>query len=148
MATATPAHQELARWILASEMGDRQEPTAVAEAAELACQKLSQRLARLVTVAGGQALLARALHLARPDFPFLEGVRPGSSPESCLEGLREHVQRVEPARAREGLALVLASLLGLLATFIGDELTLRLVRDVWPDARLGGTGPGTREAQI
>jgi hypothetical protein len=39
--------------------------------------------------------------------------------------------------------MVLANMLALLATFVGDEITLRLVRDAWPEARPGGadTGP-------
>lgn len=147
MATTTAAHRDLARWLLGHEMRDRQDLPALVEAAETTCQKLSQRLARLVTAAGSRALIARALHLASADFPFLAGVQAGSPPERYLEGLGERVQGVEPARAREGVAMVLASVLGLLATFIGDELTLRLVRDVWPDAQLDGAGPREQEAQ-
>jgi hypothetical protein len=146
VAVANPAHQELAGWLLAREIGERDGLDAELEAAELVCRKLSRRLAKLVTPAGCRAVLARGLHLARAEFPFLEGVRVGSSPEVCLEGLRESAEGVEPVQARAGLALALASVVGLLATFIGDELTLRLVRDVWPDARLGETDPGTQEA--
>ena len=147
MAVGNPAHQELAGWLLEREIGDRDGLDAEVEAAELVCCKLSRRLAKLVTPAGAQAVLARALYLARAEFPFLEGVQVGSSPEVCLEGLRESAEGVEPVQARAGLALALASAVGLVATFIGDELTLRLVRDVWPDARLGDTDPGTQEAQ-
>ena len=146
MAAATPAHRELARWLLAREIAGRHEPTDLVGAADTACQKLSGRVARLVTFVAWQALLARALHLARREFPFLEGVRPGSSPTLGLEGLAEHVQGVEPAQAREGLAMVLANVLGLLATFVGDEITLRLVRDAWPDARLSGAEARAEEA--
>jgi hypothetical protein len=34
----------------------------------------------------------------------------------------------------DGGAVVVAHLLGLLATFIGEPLVRRLVRDAWPDA--------------
>jgi hypothetical protein len=34
----------------------------------------------------------------------------------------------------EGGAILIAQLLGLLLTFIGKGLTLRLVQDVWPEA--------------
>ncbi|HEV8635464.1 MAG TPA: hypothetical protein VG370_14655 [Chloroflexota bacterium] len=145
MAVANPAHQELAGWLLAREIGDRDGLDAEVAAAELVCRKLSRRLARLVTSAGCQALLERALHLARAEAPLLEGVRVGASPEICLEGLLERAEGAEPAQARAGMTMVLASLFGLLATFIGDELTLRLVRDVWPDARLDETDRGTQE---
>jgi hypothetical protein len=36
--------------------------------------------------------------------------------------------------AAEGAAAVLAAILGLLATFIGEPLAARLVRQAWPDA--------------
>jgi hypothetical protein len=146
VAAATPAHRELARWLLAREVDHHREPIDLAAAAEAACRKLGHRVARLVTFVACQALLARALHLARRDFPFLEGVRPGPSPDVCLEGLAERLRGVEHARATEGLAAVLANVLGLLATFIGDEITMRLVRDAWPDARLGGADAGTEGA--
>ena len=37
-------------------------------------------------------------------------------------------------QAKEGGAILIAQLLGLLLTFIGEGLTLRLVQDVWPEA--------------
>jgi hypothetical protein len=147
LAVGNQAHRELAGWLLVREIGDRDGLDAEVEAAELVCRKLSRRLGKLVTPAGCQAVLARGLHLARAEFPFLDGVRVGVLPEVCLEGLGESTAGVEPVQARAAIALALASVVGLLATFIGDELTLRLVRDVWPDARLGETDPGTQEAQ-
>jgi hypothetical protein len=146
VAAATPAHRELARWLLAREMDDPLQPTDLAAAAEAVFGKLSRRVARLVTFVACQALLARALHLARREFPFLEDVRPGPSPDVCLEGLAERVRGVEHAHASEGLAAVLANVLGLLATFIGEEITLRLVRDAWPDAQLGAADADTEGA--
>ncbi|HVK09314.1 MAG TPA: hypothetical protein VM597_11100, partial [Gemmataceae bacterium] len=38
----------------------------------------------------------------------------------------------------EGGVEVVAHLLGLLVTFIGEPLTLRLVRDAWPDVSAAG----------
>ena len=35
--------------------------------------------------------------------------------------------------ANEGGAILIAQLLGLLITFIGEGITLRLVQDVWPE---------------
>ena len=145
MTAVTPAQRDLARWLLEEEMGDLREPEALLDAAERACQKLCQRLARLVTVVGYQALLARALHLARGEFPFLDGVRGGATEDACFDGLRAKTEGIDPAMLRAALTTVLARVIGLLITFIGDDLTLRLVRDVWPDAPFGGTS--TRHAE-
>ena len=142
----TPAQRDLAWWLLEQELGDAPEPATLADAAELACQKLCRRLARLVTVAGYQALLARALHLARGEFPFLEGVQAGAIEDPCLDGLRARLEGVDPATIRDALTAVLAGVIGLLVTFIGEDLALRLVRDVWPDAPFGEAGPRGEEA--
>jgi len=136
----------LARWMLAAEMRDHQGPEAPAEGAESACSKLCRRLALLVTVSGGQRLLARALHLARSQFPFLGEIRVGTTPDTCLSGLKDSLCGVDPEEAREGLVVMLGILIGLLDTFIGEELTLRLVYDVWPDARWGGEERDSQEA--
>lgn len=102
-------------------------------AAERVCQKLSRRLSRLVSPAGSQAILSRALHLARINFPFLEGVLAGRPPEACLEGLDERLQDVGSSEASAGLHAVLGAMLDLLVGFIGEDLTVRLVREVWPN---------------
>jgi hypothetical protein len=114
-------------------MGVGADVPGVSAAAERVCQKLSHRLARLVSPAGSQAILSRALHLARADFPFLEGVLAGRPPEACLEGLDERLHTVETRDASGALLAVLGAMLDLLVGFIGEDLTVRLVREVWPD---------------
>ncbi len=142
----TAAQRDLARWLLEEELSGRQGPYALAEAAERACQKLSGRVATLVTTTGYGALFARALFLTRADFPFLSSVQAGAVPENCFDGLRDGVSGVAGAELRDGLAAVLAGVIGLLATFIGDDLTVRLVRDVWPAAPFDEAVPDKRRA--
>lgn len=79
-------------------------------------------------------MLSRALHLARPEFPFLEGVHAGR--DGCFDGLEETLRSVDAGAADDALLTVLTSLLDLLAGFIGEELTLGLVAEVWPDLAL------------
>lgn len=42
---------------------------------------------------------------------------------------------------------MLARLIWLLATFIGDSLALRLVHDIWPEVPLGAAMPGEEETR-
>jgi hypothetical protein len=126
-------HADLACWLVDKETGLEADPAGLAAAAERVYRKLSGRLSRSVSPAGSQAILSRALHLTRAEFPFLEGVRAGKAPERCFEGLDERVHHVDVGEARQGLLAVLGTLLDLLVRFIGEELTVRLVRDVWPD---------------
>ncbi|MFN0070911.1 MAG: hypothetical protein ACKVVP_05410 [Chloroflexota bacterium] len=123
---------DLARWLLMHELDGPESTAALPEAAERVCQKLCQRLAALVTVAGSQALLGRAIYLATADSPFLVGVRVGNLQDACLDGLSEHIQAREPGVAAHGLLTIVARLIGLLFTFIGEDLAMRLMRDVWP----------------
>ena len=133
LSTRTRAYANLANWLLAKEMGVGADAAGLPAAAERVCQKLSYRLSRLVSPDGSQAIVSRALHLARAEFPFLDGVRGGTAPEACFEGLDARVQQVGPAEAGKGVQAVLGALLDLLVGLLGEDLTLGLVRDVWPD---------------
>jgi hypothetical protein len=137
----TPAQRDLARWLLDEEMGDGRGSEALLEAADRVCRKLSGRLARLVTVVGYRALLGRAVHLSGSEFPFLRGVRARDTEDGCFDGLREKAEGVEPAMLRAALRTVFGSVIELLTTFIGEDLTTRLVRDVWPCAPFDGIDP-------
>jgi hypothetical protein len=137
---------DLALWLLAYEVEEPQDPGALAEAAERICHKLSVRLARLITPVGYEALVTRAKQLATPQFPFLAGVRVGSGSESCLDGLRESVRGVDTAGVLHGLATTVANITNLLMTFVGDELTVHLLREIWPDLPLRQIGAADSEA--
>lgn len=84
--------------------------------------------------------MRRALALARADVPSLQKVN--VKPDGSMQGLEElvdHARRSESSvpeiSAGDGAAVaIIAHLLGLLTTFIGESLTLRLVREAWPDA--------------
>ena len=51
-----------------------------------------------------------------------------------LQGLRELESQIKKDGAEQEDTILIAQLLGLLFTFIGEALTLRLLRDVWPEA--------------
>lgn len=126
-------------------MGNEREPQALLDAAERVCQKLSVRLARLITAPGAQALLARTLHVTTNEFSFLSAVRAGTTSPTCLEGLNEGMQNIEPSQVRDALSAVVAGIIGLLDTFIGEDLTSGLIRDVWADAPVGPAERAARE---
>jgi hypothetical protein len=69
-----------------------------------------------------RSLLGRALTLAKRNAGNLEDVKVKDN--GLLEGLNEGVNGA-------GLVIV-ASLVALLMTFIGQPITLRLLHDVWP----------------
>ena len=84
--------------------------------------------------AGFRALLSRALALANAEVPWLRAVQVKA--DGSLEGLEELHAQLDPDEIFEGRVVLLAQLLGLLVAFIGENLTLRLVREVWPKLSL------------
>ena len=58
------------------------------------------------------------------------------------KALGEALLTVAPEQARDGVTALLASCLGLLASFIGDDLVLILVREIWPDLPAAYEQPG------
>jgi hypothetical protein len=136
------SHRELALWILGHELRVLGDPGTPEAAAERVCQQLYARLGPLVTVAGSQAFLTRSLRLARDDFPFLEGLRAGPTAHVCLDGMDGALHDVEPELVLDAFVAVIANMIGLLVTFIGEDLAMLTIRDGWPDA---GTGRGGGE---
>jgi hypothetical protein len=91
------------------------------------CEKLRRPLSNLAGATGFHALLSRALTLARAHDPRLGETRVRL--DGSLEGFNEPPQTED---GLEGVALI-AQLLELLHVFIGEDLTMRLLTDVWPD---------------
>lgn len=121
-----------AQRLLAAEAANPSAPDAQADEALRISEKLRISLIRFVGADGFTALLRRALVLARADIPWLEAVK--VTLDGRLEGIGEF-----PAEAGTGVEAVTAitqHMLDLLVNFIGESLTLRLLRDAWPDASL------------
>jgi hypothetical protein len=93
-------------------------------------EKLGPHLATFIGNGGFSALLSRALVLANSEIPWLRAVHVKA--DGSLEGLDGVGAQVNPAEISEGKVVLLAQLLGLLVAFIGESLTLRLVREIWP----------------
>jgi hypothetical protein len=110
-------------------------------------EKLRQSLGGFAGTAAFYSLASRALAMASSEIPNLRAVR--VSADGALNGLGhglrhvsgefvlqieiEHDRTGEQWAGDEGIA-VIARLLGLLLTFLGKPITLRLLRDAWPGA--------------
>jgi hypothetical protein len=107
-------------------------------------EKLRQSLGEFVGVAGFYSLASRALALAKPEAPSLNTAQVAG--DGALQGLSEIETQTDmnkdPA-GEEGIILI-ARLLGLLRIFLGEALTLSLLRNAWPgeafDDRIAGNG--------
>jgi hypothetical protein len=142
MNTATPAIQNLARRLIALEAAGVPSDGLVAEAVR-ACEKLRVPLAKLAGVAGFRSLMTRAMALATAEAPWLASVQVRA--DGSLEGFDADGLYQGAVPSGEPGVVVVAQLLGLLVTFIGEPLTLRIVRDAWPHAPVAGMDAGSGE---
>ncbi len=92
-------------------------------------EKLRIALTHFVGADGFTALMRRALALARKEVPSLQNAK--LTPEGRLEGIDESA--ADTKNGSEAATAVIAHLLALFVTFVGEPLTLRLMGDVWPD---------------
>jgi hypothetical protein len=93
-------------------------------------EKLRPHLTTLMGDGGYRALLLRSLVMAIPEVPPLQATH--VSADGRLEGFDSLETGIDPEAIVEGRVIVVAQLIGLLVAFIGEKLTLQLVREVWP----------------
>lgn len=137
---STPSPSEaLARRLLAYEAGEKTRPEELAAAGERAYLQLRTRLAVLLGATGFDALWARGMHLAKPKFH--SGDKPAANESfptqtSGAHELHAAVRGHDSVVIEHNLVIVFASFITLLFRFIGEELGLRFIRQIWPELRL------------
>ncbi|HEV2620113.1 MAG TPA: hypothetical protein VGU23_09285 [Acidobacteriaceae bacterium] len=97
-------------------------------------EQLCTRVAEMSGSTGLQIMLTRALRATHADFPWLGSVNASNS--GAVQGL----DRVQPPpnlhEAMRCEMAILGSLIELLRSFLGDGVTLQLLRSLWPLANL------------
>ncbi|MEO8098147.1 MAG: hypothetical protein ABI811_10635 [Acidobacteriota bacterium] len=148
--TSNPKIRELAHRLLVREStaGSQENEQAILRVSE----KFRRLLITLIGLMGYRTLLARTLTLARVQAPTLSAIT--VSADGSLEGfVSEHSSGNGPRnQARQdpsddAAVTLIAQLLGLLAVFIGEGLTLHLVLTAWPDLPVSDTEPWRRNDQ-
>ena len=133
MGRVSPQMRSFAKRLIALEANGEKSAKATKRDMFGVCEKLRPQLVPLMGTGGFRALLSRALALAGAEVPWLRAVQvKGDGVVERLEGLPK---QPDLDAMLEGKVVLLAHLLGLLVAFIGENLTLRLVREVWPKAR-------------
>jgi hypothetical protein len=111
------------------------------DAAFLVIAEMRPHLANLMGSAGFRALLLRALAMTMAQHPWLRAVRVNA--DGSIEGLDQPGATVSPGEFRNANIALLTRSLSLLAVFVGEAMTIRLMRDVWPDTPLADLKPGS-----
>src|SRR6266404_662510 len=134
MSRATPYMRDLSQGLIAYETGENKFSETKIPAACRVGEKLRPHLVTFMGNIGFRALLSRALALANAEVVWLRAVHVRA--DGSLEGLDELEVQVHPDEIFEGCVVLLAQLLGLLVVLIGENLTLRVVREAWPKLSL------------
>jgi hypothetical protein len=148
MRRATPGMRDLAERLTAYEKSLNKSSKTQTPSPFFVVEKLRPHLATLMGTGGLRALLSRALMQANAEVAWLRAVHVKA--DGAFEGLDEPESQLDPEEIAEGRIVLLAQLLGLLVTFIGETLTLRLVRDAWPKLSLNDwdLGTGAKNAKV
>ena len=125
--------RDLARRLLAEEVARPSKSRPHVSEAVRVCDKLRVALTRFAGADGFTSLIRRALFLAATEVPSVKNVKLG--PDGSLEGFEKLAADADNSGPEAAVAIT-THLLGLLVTFIGEPLTLRLVREAWPDGAL------------
>jgi hypothetical protein len=96
-------------------------------------ERLAARLAPLIGESGFHALYGRAVRLVRPQYSWLETDSSQQTIRLLLNGLERKLTLVDPQLARQANATFLHSFTSLLASLIGEALTMRVLHAAWQD---------------
>ena len=144
MNNATSPLRDFARRLIDHEGGAKQAAGADLPPVVRVCEKLRAHLTTLMGKTGFQALLQRSLALGATEEPWLGTVTVDA--DGAWQGLGKSGAPDETKQVAEGGVVLLAQLLGLLTTFIGAHLTIRLVSEIWPTLPLDDLDLNSREA--
>ena len=123
-----PMIRDLARKLIASEI-DADSPSARTEGATLRVyEKLRRQFCAPVGADAFQALVSRALSLAKSQFPGLSIV--SVTANGSLRGLGEVETSLSTVEDGEVGIILIAQLLGLFLILLGEATTLRLIEDL------------------
>ena len=129
MSRPNARQRERANRLLASEGAPWSSSEECAAAAWRVYEKINARLAPLLGLAGVQALFARSARLTQAEVPSLAEV---ATPEG-LTRLGPCLQALAPAVAADAAATLFGTFLELMTTFIGERLTVLVLRSAWPE---------------
>lgn len=147
MRKASPGILSLARRLMQTRAPSTEGRSETPAAAwKRAAEPLRLQLLHLVGGEGFQALLSRAVALAKPEFPWLEGVQIDTV--GSLTALDEVLAGRDPAAGEAGGTSVLAHLLQLLVTLVGAELTRQLLLRAWPDTPVAASELDHEEDEV
>jgi hypothetical protein len=136
--TSDDTRQRVFGRTLAREAGPGADAPAIAAACRRVCERFAQQFTPLIGDVGVAAIFDRSLYLLRRNVPELAPRRASDKSDQsdrweAFVLLEAFLTQQEPAPATETAVAFLTTAGVLLASFIGESLTTRLLREAWPD---------------
>jgi hypothetical protein len=103
----------------------------VAATARAVYDDLASVLVPLIGQLGFDAVTSRALHLAAQEYPPVNAVALDQT--GAFAAVTAWLMQRDSGAAIDAAATILSTVAQLLVTFIGEPLTMRLLRKGWPD---------------
>lgn len=128
----TSVFQKILVTMLTSRAGSGADAIGVSAAVRSVYDDLAGALVPLISQAGVDALVGRALYLATREYPP-DHTGEEQTAEPVARVIRWVERQRDPAVATDAGAAMFATFAGLLSTLIGEPLTTRYLRKAWPD---------------
>ena len=125
--------RQVFRRILAREVGTSGGAAAVGAATRRLCEHFARRMTPLVGDAGAAAIYTRSLFLAQRFYASPAAVHAPATDADVFARIEDFLAHREPAEGMDAASMILGGSGDLLAAFIGQGLTDRLLRDGWGD---------------
>ena len=146
LTTSHTQYDELARRLVNEACAGKHTLVERACEIELLFERLESAISAVVGTIGFRAVATRAVHLVRASYPWISTTAstPAAKREELplMRGLAEIMEGEGAAVAEEAAVALLGKIIGLLAAFIGADLTLRLVHRATPALE---PGPSSQE---
>ena len=126
----------LAQQVVAKRAGRSATATAVAAVGQRTYEEFGRVVAPLIGQVGVDALIGRAVHLARREFPWLgaDSAGPLKRGAGSFAQFAQYLEQADDSAAAAAAGVVFGLAAGLLATLIGEGLTASVLYKAWPDA--------------
>lgn len=140
--------EQLARRLLPSAEGETPSTDALALVAADAYIRLRARLAVFLGEQGFDALWRRAIRLSQQGPQEAGDTARADASPTLPPGLHSALRGSNAADAHTRLVAAFASFIGLLFTFIGEELGMRLIAQAWPELMSSAADPQVEGAPL
>jgi hypothetical protein len=129
-------HMETRKLLRQQIVKRRMAPPSEEEVADTAIELWEQIATQIISIIGEggfDSLYLRSVSLTQSTYPWLAAVLPQSKTDQRFKDLQISFEGQTPEQAKAANSLLLINFTDILATLIGEQLTIRLLRSAWGD---------------